>query len=707
MKYSAISWGALALALTAVTAESAQTADQTEAADETTDQAAPGADEVVVTGTLSEFGVTKSNTPILETARSISVETREQFQAKGALTLDDALSYTAGVSGGTYGFATRGDFATVRGLDVPEYRDNIQVLFGFYNNTRSDIYMLEQVEVLKGPASVLYGRGSPGGIVNVVSKVARPEAARELVLEYGSFDRFQVSADLNGPLFGENSGLSGRVVALYRDSDTQVDYVNDDAMIIAASLTWRPGPDTRFTILGEFQENDGDVAQQFLPLTGTYYESATGEKTDSATYLGHPDFNKYDTDSVSLTLMGSHRLNEILSFEGTARYKNGQSDNNQRWVTFAGAGIPRIDASGNGPGTWYAGDASSQQLSADVRMRAEFDTGVVRHELLAGANAQDVQTDSDTGYYFGDMINVFNPVYGALPPEVVNLKPVDTPPSTTEDLGVYISDQASIGNLFVNGGVRFDTVENDNGSVTQEDDATSFSVGAIYKFDMGLSPYVSYAESFSPVIGVDGVTGDTLKPQEGRQYEVGVKYQPPGTRTYITASYFDIEQSNLSNPAALPSAPSQQEGVAAITGFELEALTTFGDIYLEGNFSVLDTEDPNGVPLASVPETQASAWTMYRPSAGRLKGFKAGFGVRYAGENESNGVNPVTGARVRIVNDGYTVADAMIGYETTDWDLTLNVRNLTDEDYYATCLARGDCFTGEERTVVARLARRF
>ena len=701
MKISSVSWGALALALAAGNAAFAQSVDNEN------EDSATAVDEVVVTGMLSQFGVTKSNTPILETARSVSVETEEMFRAKGALTLDDALTYTAGVSGDTYGFATRGDFATVRGLDVPEYRDNIQVLFGFYNNTRSDIYMLEQVEVLKGPASVLYGRGSPGGIVNVVSKIANPEPRRELVVEYGSYDRFQVGADINGPLFGDNSGLSGRVVALYRDSDTQIDYVNDDSMVISPSLTWQPAPSTRFTVLAEFQESESDTAGQFLPLTGTYLESASGEEIEPSTYLGHPDFNKYDTDSVSLTLMGSHELNEIFSVEGTARYKNGMADYSQRWVSFAGAGVPRIDAAGNGLSTWYAGDASSQQLSADVRLRAQFQTGMIRHELLAGVNAQDVQTDSDVGYYFGEVINVFNPVYGPLSEAVKNLKPVDTPPSTTEDLGVYINDQVSIGNLFLNGGVRFDTVESDNGSATQEDDATSFSVGAIYKFDMGLSPYVSYAESFEPVLGVDTVTGDNLKPQEGRQYEAGLKYQPPGTRTYITAAYFDIEQSNLSNPVALPTAPSQQEGVAKITGFELEALTTLGDWYLEGNFSALDTEDPNGVPLSSIPETQASAWAMYQPEAGPLANFRAGFGLRYAGENESNGINPFTGERVQIVNDSYTVADAMIGYRAEGWDFTVNVRNLADKEYFATCLARGDCFPGEGRTVVARLAKRF
>ena len=114
-------------------------------------------DVIVVTGALGAFGATKSSAPILETARSVSVETSYDFISRGALNLSDTLNYTSGVLGQAYGFATRGDFFTVRGLDVPEYRDNLQALFGNYNNTRPDLYTIDQVEVLKGPASVLYG----------------------------------------------------------------------------------------------------------------------------------------------------------------------------------------------------------------------------------------------------------------------------------------------------------------------------------------------------------------------------------------------------------------------------------------------------------------------------------------------------------------------------------------------------------------------
>ena len=193
---------------------------------------------VTVTGQLSDFGATKTTTPILETARSISIETEEQFRDKGALTLAASFDYASGVDAGTYGPATRGDFASIRGFDAAEYRDGQQVLFGYYNNTRTDIYMLEQVEVLKGPASVLYGKGTPGGIVNAVSKLAGPDKTNEVVFDIGTNERYQAAGDFNLQL---SQNVYARLVGVYRDSGTQVDRVNDDAVILMPSISYDNG----------------------------------------------------------------------------------------------------------------------------------------------------------------------------------------------------------------------------------------------------------------------------------------------------------------------------------------------------------------------------------------------------------------------------------------------------------------------------------
>ena len=678
-------------------------------------------DEIVVEGRLGRYSALKADTPIMETARSVSIEDRQQLLDKGAINLADTYLYSSGVIGETYGFATRGDWVKVRGLNVPEYRDSLQALFSNYNNTRPDIYTIEQVEILKGPASVLYGQGSPGGIVNVVSKTPRIDAPSEFGIEYGNFDRMQIAADISGAIDGDDRWLY-RLVGVYRDTDTQVDFISEDAVVIAPSLTWRPDDETNITLLANVQQTDSDAGAQFLPIYGTLLPAPNGEFIEAETYVGEPGFNRYNTETRSLTLLADHQVNDVWSVEGTARYTEGEADYQQAWTAFIGGNryVVNPDGSlyGNGlvPRTFYDSFATSEQKAVDVRARADFSTGDFGHEVLIGTQYQDVTTENDNAFAFalgydaatggpdallGDAywINVFNPVYGAIPPDsVMEQYFVDAPAANTRDLGFYVSDQISYANWRFTVGMRADEVDTDNGTTTQDDDAISASIGALYQFESGIAPYVSYAESFEPVVGIDTVTGEAFEPQEGRQYEAGFKYLAGDSGSYVTAAWFDIEQSNLGNPNSLINAPSQQEGVAEINGVEVEGILALGHFRIEGNVSRLDTEDPNGFRLASVPEVQASTWIGYRPED-RWLGFKAGVGIRYVGDSY-DGIDS-------LKTPSYALGDLMVGYETEQWDFSLNVRNVTDKEYMATCLARGDCFPGENRTVVGRAVMKF
>ncbi|WOJ96581.1 TonB-dependent siderophore receptor [Congregibacter brevis] len=689
----------------------------------------PQLETVIVTGKLSTFGATKSDIPILETARSVSIVPAEEFLERGALTLDDTLNYTSGVVGDTFGYSTRGDFPRVRGLDVPEYLDNIQVLFGFYNNARSDIYTLEQVEILKGPASVLYGQGSPGGLVNTVSKRAgRDNLEREFMLDAGSQDRLQAATDI-GFRISDDGKWSGRFVGVYRDSETQVDFVDDDALVLAPSITYQTDR-TTMTALVNYTDRESDTAHQFLPLSvsgcadssvqiseANVCAGTSGAEVPASRYVGEPGFNTYDTESLSVTLFGEHVLNDVVSFEATARYRDSEADYRQTWVSFLGAGNPRTLPDGSAIGrSWYDAPASSEQYAIDARTRFKFETGSLRHEVLVGVNYQDVNTRTDAAFLYArpTTFNVFNPQYGEDPvPTAADFDSArGTSQSDTETVGFYINDQIEMGRFVVTAGLRFDDVEIDNGSEVQSDDAVSFSLGALYKTDMGLNPYISYSESFQPIVGTDALTNSSFEPQEGEQWEVGVKWQPSGTRTYVTAAYFEIEQSNLPNPADLPFAATQQEGVAEISGFEIEGQTVIGNVYLDANFSVLETEDPDGVRFPSIPEEQGSIWATWRPMEGALNGFSLGAGVRYAGENQSSGTafladNGFAPTPVEVKTDGYTLFDALVGYQWNSTAFTLNLRNAFQEEYYGTCLARGDCFPGEERTIVARVTHSF
>ncbi len=693
------------MALLAAPIAAAQEADE-----ETEVSQSEDAITIIVTGSLSDFGAIKSDTPIVETARSISIETADDFKEKGFQSLDDALTYMAGVTAEPFGFSTRGDFSQVRGLDAPEYRDNLQFLFGFYNNPRPDLYTLEQVEVLKGPASVLYGAASPGGIINVVTKRPFDENASELQLQYGSFDRKQIAGDINLVVPGSDDRAMFRLVGLYRDSGSQIEEVDDNKLVIAPAFTVRPADGTQITVLANYTEQDTDTAHQFYPVNGTLLPLADGREIDTTEYFGAPDFNAYDSESFALTILGEQRLTDKLSLEGVARYVDASSDYRQAWPSFTGNGVPRFDADGNAGWTFYLSDRRSEQMAFDVRARGDFSTGAIEHEVLAGIQYQDVMTDADNAFlYAAGIINVFNPRYtGALTVDQVREFQTDGPRNYVQETGYYISDQISLGDLVANAGVRFDDVTNRvEGGVTQDDDATSFSAGLLWRGPAGLSPYVSYAESFEPVVGTDTDTNRQLLPQEGRQYEAGIKWQPVGINALVTLAAFDIEQSNLPNPGALVGASSQQEGVAKIRGAELEANALIGGLRLDGNLSYLDAEDPNGRSLTAIPEWQASLFALYRFASGPLTGFSFGGGVRHVGESESSGLSAITGELLTYRVDSYTVGDLSAGYESGPWELRVTARNVTDENYLTTCLVRGDCYPGESRSVIGTLGYNF
>ncbi|NEZ04337.1 TonB-dependent siderophore receptor [Wenzhouxiangella sp. XN201] len=678
-------------------------------------------ERLTVVGALSRYSALKSDTPIMETARSVSIETQRDIVDKGALELSDVYQFSAGVFGETYGFATRGDWVRVRGLNVPEYRDSLQALFGFYNNARPHVYSLEQVEILKGPASVLYGQGSPGGLVNVVTKRPRSDIRPEVVVQYGSYDHVQVATDFGGSL-NESGSLAYRVTALNRDSDTMVDFVHNDTLLVAPSIMWSPSPMTHVTLLGSVQESRARTGAQFVPIKGVLEPAANGRFIEDSTFLGEPEFDRYNTDTDSVTLLADHVINTTWSLEVTGRWTEGGADYHQAWPSFIGG--DRYVYNDNGtfyrdgmvPRTFYDSDAQSEQFAVDSRLRADFSTGALHHELMMGAQYQDVTTENDFAYAYalgydfatggpdetlGDRywINLFDPAYGNVPPdELLNQFFTDGPEAHTRDRGLYLNDQISIGNWRITAGVRYDDVTTDTGTQSQDDDAFSFSVGALYTFDNGIAPYASYAESFEPVVGVDNLTGEPFDPQEGRQYEIGVKYQPQGFPGQVTVAAFDIEQSNLPSPDSLPGAPSQQEGVASVRGVEIESILQFGEFTVEANASRLNTENARGFRFDSVPRDQFSTWLGWRPT-GMLSGLQAGAGARYVGESW-DGYDDIR-------TPGQTLYDVMLGYETGPWQFRLNARNVTDKEYLATCLARIDCFFGERRTVVGTVGYRF
>ncbi len=674
-------------------------------------------EKIEVTGTRSAFGATKTNVPIVELARSVSIETLSDLKDKGAFNLSQTVTYMAGVAGETYGFATRGDAISSRGLSIPRYRDSIQELFGSYNSTRAEVYTLEQVELLKGPASVLYGQGSPGGLVNYVSKTPGVNNVNELILEYGSFNKKQVNVDVGSRLTEDEKWL-GRVVGIYRDADTQVDYVNDDTRLLMPSVSYSPSDATRLTVIGLFQDTNSDTAAQFVPIEGTLEPLADGSYLpDQDVYAGEPGFNKYDTKSSQLTVLGEHAFNDTTELTFTALWRDGEADYHQAWPLFTGTtryinaflGAPVVGTETTVARTFYTADNTFKQQAVDIRLSKTFDTGAFEHVILAGVQYQDVETDNNFSYYtdggvsagdFRYVLDLANPVYTGAPDQAVfDALYTDGPLQTVKDVGLYLSDQIAYDNWRITLGVRHDSVDNDNGSVSQDDSQTSYSAGVLYKFANGLSPYVSYAESFETVVGLD-MLGNQLEPETGRQYEAGIKYAFNAIPGFVTLAWYDIEIANLPNPNALPVTASQQQGIATINGVELESRIVLGEFTAELNASVMDAQDPNGFELPGQPDSNASLWLTWEPSFG--DGLRMGAGLRYVGQSVAENT------AVRYATPDYTLADLMLEKPLSDNLIArLNVRNLTDKEYLTSCLTRGDCFPGVRRNINASLTYQF
>ncbi len=271
-KFIALS-GAALIALCHGTAWSAEAA----AAD------APRTDEDSIVVTAATTG-SKTDTALVELPQPIKVITSEQYLSQGAISISDTVKYAAGVLANPYGRDTRVDGFNVRGLDALQFRDGMRDIFSYYASITSDPYNFSRVEILRGPASVLFGQGSIGGLVNLVSKTPDFTTRGELNLVYGSYDRKEAMGDVNVALA---DNLAVRFVGRVRDADTYVDHVPDDRVMFAPSIRWQPTPDTDIVLTGLYQEDDTGSTSQFLPIVGTFLPNkGAGEQLDRYTFVG-------------------------------------------------------------------------------------------------------------------------------------------------------------------------------------------------------------------------------------------------------------------------------------------------------------------------------------------------------------------------------------------------------------------------------------
>lgn len=671
--------------------------------------------EVLVKGVRAEG--TKGGATLLEVPQAVSVLSRDLLDAQGVQRLEQAVRYSAGITSSAV-VDTRTEFINIRGFEqtrVGNYLDNLRLSYnsGGYSDWNIETYNLERVEILRGPSSVLYGQGSPGGVINSVSKRPTASPHRELMLGGGTYDRYQASFDVGGPMSAGDE-LLYRLVGVARDSGTQVNFVNDDRLFIAPSLTWKLGEKTRLTILTEYLQDRTSTAIGFLPPEGLVLPNPNG-RIRSDFFVGERDFDRFNTDRFSI----GYQLESAIgrwTLRQNARYGRQTLD----YQALYGAGF-EADLRTLNRGS-IASDETVKSLVIDNQAQTRFAIGATEHTALVGVDYQWARFDVRSGFGGAPPIDIFSPVYGqsVTPPELGSgidaLQELD-------QIGVYVQDQMKLAEKWVvTAGLRGDwptaniTFRPDNFEVEQKDDAITGRIGLVYLSPSGFSPYVSYATSFLPTSGVD-FNSNPFEPETAKQVEVGVKYQPPGARAFTTLSVFDLRREKYltSDPdpehIAIDPFAQVQQGAMRSRGLELEAkLNPIDGLDIVAAYTYLDATITEAVAgegnffgnvgdrIATIPEQSAALWGEYLIQDGVLKNLAVSAGVRYIGTTYNNENNNVTVPSV-------TLADAAVRYYWGNVSLALNASNVFDKDYVNACTAT--CYNGLRRTVLGTVRYRW
>jgi iron complex outermembrane receptor protein len=643
---------------------------------------------------------TKTDTPLIETPQSISVITRDQLDDRAVQSITEALGYTAGTFSGTVA-DPRFDDPNIRGFSAGpnQFLDGLRILRNF-GAPAIEPYGLERVEVLRGPSSVLYGQSVPGGLVNMVSKRPTDDKFGEVNLQAGSHDRYQGSFDLGGPLDPDGKFLY-RLTALGRDSGTQMDDVDDDRWFVAPALTWKPTSDTKLTLLGRFQHDEAQ-SPPGLPAFGTLYGSPFGDISTSF-HPGEPTFSDSQLELSSIGYDLEHRFNDTFSIRQNARYLHLSFDYDSLYTSGLAADQRTLNR-----GTIVQRE-SSDTVNIDTSGQAKFATGPLGHTALLGVDYRRFWGDTKTGFGLAPSLDLLNPVYG----QAIALPAIGTDrDDDLSQIGVYVQDQIKLDRWLLTLGGRQDWVSTEQrsritGATTEQDDSAFTGRAALmYLFDAGFAPYVSYTTSFDPVIGTQAPQrgGGTFEPTEGEQYEVGVKYQPPGSDSFITAALFDLTRTNVTTTD--PDFPTFQiqTGEARVRGIELEATANLmAGLNITAAYTYLDTEitesnsGTEGNRLATVPKNLASLWGDYTfPEGSFLEGFGFGAGVRHIGSRFGNDANDIEVPSV-------TLFDAAVHYDFGQFRVGLNANNLFDREYVASCGSVGGCYYGNRLAVISTL----
>ena len=664
---------------------------------------------------------TKTDTPIEKNPQSISVVTREEMEMRNVTSVKGAFNYTPGVLTGNRGSSDVIDALSIRGFsetNTNQYLDGLKLQGDNYSEFAIDPYFLERAELLRGPVSVLYGKSNPGGVVSLVSKRPTQETLREVQFQMGNDNLFSTGFDFGGAL-DDDGVYSYRLTGQARSQDAQQAMNKEKRYTIAPAFSWRPDDRTRIDLLTYFQNEPETGYYGWLPRQGTVVPIT---RADGSQYKLPTNFdegeqsNKISRNTKMVGYNAEHSFNDTWTLRQNLRYADLRTD----YRSIYGNGfLPATQEITRGSAV---SEEKLNQLAVDTQAQAKFATGQVDHTLLLGVDFQRTRNDIDAQFGTASSLNAVNPQYGDN--SVTPFGPYQHL-NKQRQTGLYAQDQMEWNRWVLTLGGRYDYAMNSvydrvaDSVDRQNDQAFTWRGGLNYVFDNGIAPYFSYSEAFIPNAG-STYEGQAFDPSRAKQYEAGVKYVPKDRPVVLTAALYQLTKTkNLTADPDTKNHPnsSVQSGEIRSRGVELEAKAALNaNVNLTASYTYTDaeyTEDTQlkGKTPVQVPKHMASLWSDYTFHETALSGVTLGAGVRYVGESQglySTGTEQNQNFKVA----GYTTVDAALKYDLGRFGLPgstvgVNVNNLFDRDYVASCYREYACYWGAERQIVGTATFRF
>lgn len=689
-------------------------------------------DSSIQLNSLTVYGDTYRNTATKtslepeETPQSISVLDREALEMRDSDSVASALRYVPGVNTELRGGAvTRMDLFNIRGfINYQNYYDGLVLLYNDWNlQPQIDLLAVQQIEVFKGPTSTLYGSMAPGGMVNMISKKPDTESYNRVQVATGSHDLKEGSFESTGQL--GDSDLSYSLVGLARSKDGQAETSEEERIMISPQVDWQVSDDTLVNFNVYYQKDPDLGVYNTLPAQGLFQGNPNGElPVDS--FSGDANWDQYTREVTMLGYKINHRFNDQWTFLHNLRYTDASAYQENTYSTALAADMRTLGRRA------YLTDEETRGVTLDNQLSGLVQTGEFEHNVLIGVDY--LYLDSNIQYEDAQApsIDLFNPNYYQINPTALDFAASGYTSDfdlKKEQLGLYLQDQVRWNQWVFIAGTRFDHYRGTEEGIEYsaqidrelEEDNFSSRAGVLYEFSNGLSPFVSYSESFQPESGADRF-GNEFDPSTGEQWEAGVKYAAPDGITSMSLAAYQITKENVEVRDPQGTAyQTVQAGEVRSRGIEFEAQTQpIENLRLTMAYTYTDAEVTEGNSEANagadgivegttpvwIPEQMASAWADYSFFEGVLAGLNAGVGVRYIGEAELDASNTDKVPDATLFDLAFNYDLGYVTNTLRGTTIGLSANNVTDERYYS-CYDGLNCWFGAERTIEASLSYTF